>query len=268
MKRIWLFLIIANLLVSCGSKTSEKPIENQDEHSNTTSSDLENSEFPKAISFASLDGLEVSANIYEIESEHPVIVLCHQARYNKAEYHGIAERLNKLGFTCMAIDQRSGGPISEYQNETNLRAVEAGKPVDYLDAEQDIRAAVSFAHKKFGRNIILWGSSYSSSIAPYIATDMEEVIAFISFSPGDYYQPQKESLVTVLKDYDKRMFLTSSKQEATALSQLVQDIGLNQAEVQFVPEGSGHHGSRALWENQEGGEEYWEAVTAFLNELK
>jgi len=30
---------------------------------------------------------------------------------------------------------------------------------------------------------------------------MNEVCAFVSFSPGDYYQPAKKSLVTVLKDF-------------------------------------------------------------------
>ncbi len=250
-------------LASCSTTPSD---ETKESTSSETEEAVVEKESPEKITFPSLDGIEVTANVYDIDSEKPVIVLCHQARFNKAEYHGIAEKLNELGFACIAIDQRSGGPLAEYQNETNLRAVEAGKEVDYLDAEQDIRAAVSFAKKKFKRDVILWGSSYSSSLVPYVAADMDEVCAFVSFSPGDYYQPEKESLVTVLKDFDKPMFLTSSKRESVELSRLVNEIGLNQNEVQFIPESDGHHGSRALWINQDGGEEYWEAITDFLNE--
>lgn len=263
MKSFWLLLCLGIVLVSCNSNSSEET----DEPTATESDNEIEKEFPEQITFPSHDGLEITANLYDIESEKPFIVLCHQARFNKAEYHGIAERLNELGFACMAIDQRSGGPVAEYQNETNLRAVKAGKEVDYLDAEQDIRAAVAFASEKYKRDIILWGSSYSSSLVPYVAADMDEVLAFVSFSPGDYYQPEKESLVKVLKNYDKRMFLTSSFREAKELAGLVNESGLNQNEVQFIPQSAGHHGSRALWINQDGGEEYWEAITAFLNEL-
>lgn len=264
MKHFWTLLFCLAVLASCSTSSDEKT---NSEPANIEQIENEN-DSPEKITFPSLDGIEISANLYEIESKLPVIVLCHQARFNKAEYHGIGERLNELGFTCMAIDQRSGGPLAEYQNETNLVAVAAGKEVDFLDAEQDIRAAVKFASEKYKRDIILWGSSYSSSLVPYVAADMDEVSAFVSFSPGDYYQPDKESLVTVLKDFDKPMFLTSSKREASELSKLVNDIGLNQNEVQFIPESAGHHGSRALWVNQDGGEEYWEAITAFLNERK
>ncbi|PWL33031.1 MAG: hypothetical protein DCO96_01385 [Fluviicola sp. XM-24bin1] len=63
------------------------------------------------------------------------------------------------------------------------------------------------------------------------------------------------------------MFLTSSFREVKELAGLVNESGLNQNEVQFIPQSAGHHGSRALWINQDGGEEYWEAITAFLNEL-
>ncbi|MDC0257579.1 hypothetical protein OAK35_02435 [Crocinitomicaceae bacterium] len=251
-------------MASCSASSSD----NDNPESTEKESIESTAEFPEKITFPSLDGLAVTANLYEIASDNPVIVLCHQARFNKAEYHGIAERLNTLGFSCMAIDQRSGGPVVEYQNDTNLAAVKAGKEVDFLDAEQDIRAAVKFASEKYKRKVILWGSSYSSSLVPFVAADMDEVSAFVSFSPGDYYQPEKESLVTILKDFEKPMFLTSSKREAVELSKLVQEIGLNQNEVQFIPESAGHHGSRALWVNQDGGEEYWQAITAFLNERK
>ena len=75
-----------------------------------------------------MDSLTISANLYETGKENPVIVLCHQANYNKFEYAGIAEVLNEKGFNCLAIDQRYGGPIANQQNETALEASKKRAP--------------------------------------------------------------------------------------------------------------------------------------------
>lgn len=262
MKTFLSLVMMISILISCNTSTEEAHTAKDN-----TTSDSTPALFPEVIQFPSEDGLEITANLYEVGVDNPVIVLCHQARFNKAEYHGIAERLHELGFNCIAIDQRSGGPIAEYQNETNRKAVAAGKGVDYLDAEQDIRAAVKYASEKYNQNVILWGSSYSSTLALYVGATTENVSAVLSFSPGDYLQPEKESLVTALSDFDKPMFVTSSRREANDLTDLMEQIGLEEHQTQFVPEGNGHHGSRALWMHQDGGDEYWEAVEMFLKEI-
>ncbi len=223
---------------------------------------------PELIDFKSLDSLKISAHLYQIDDSSPVILLCHQARFNKFEYAGIAERLNKMGYNCMAIDQRSGGPIGDKQNHTYLRARKLEKSVDYIDAEPDIKAAVLYLNKKFNSKVILWGSSYSSTLALYLAAEMDEVSAVLSFSPGNYMAKKKGSLIDVLSDFKKPMFLTSSKFEANAVSKLLSKHKLTKNQIQFIPEGNGHHGSRALWINQIGGDEYWIAVGLFLKRLK
>jgi len=223
---------------------------------------------PELIEFNSLDSLTIAAHLYQIDEYSPVILLCHQARFNKFEYAGIADRLNKMGFNCLAIDQRSGGPIGDRQNQTYLRARKLDKGIDYLDAEIDIRASILYLSNKFKSKVILWGSSYSSTLALYLAADMNEVSAVLSFSPGNYMADKKGSLVDVLKDFEKPMFLTSSKSEAKGVSQLINKHKLTKDQIQFIPEGNGHHGSRALWINQIGGEEYWLAVGLFLKQLK
>ncbi len=223
---------------------------------------------PELIEFNSLDSLKISAHLYQIDDSSPLILLCHQARFNKFEYAGIAERLNRMGYNCMAIDQRSGGPIGDRQNLTYLRARKLEKDVDYIDAEPDIKAAILYLYKKNNSKIILWGSSYSSTLALYLAAEMDEVSAVLSFSPGNYMADKKGSLIDILSDFDKPMFLTSSKYEANAVSKLLSKHKLTKDQIQFVPEGNGHHGSRALWINQMGGDEYWIAVGLFLKQLK
>lgn len=220
------------------------------------------------VTFPSLDSILISANIYEINNDSPVILLCHQALFNKFEYDGIAQKLNERGFNCIAIDQRSGGPISSMPNETAIRAYENGRPMNYLDAEKDIIAAINYAHDKYNKPIILWGSSYSSTLALYIAIENEMVSSVISFSPGDYFSGIKGSLVQKLPDFNKPMFITSSKQEAPAVKEMLKDMILKNNQIHFVPEGDGYHGSRALWAHQIGGDEYWRAIDKFLNLLK
>lgn len=223
---------------------------------------------PKVLEFLSLDSLSITAHLYQIDETSPFILLCHQARFNKFEYSGIAERLNEMGFNCMAIDQRSGGPIGKTQNETYLRAVKKGLAVDYVDAEPDIRAAIQYVSKNYSDKMILWGSSYSSTLALYLGVEMDEVSAVISFSPGNYLADKKDSLIDKLEGFEKPMFLTSSNREAQYVEALLEKHKLGEKQVQFVPEGPGHHGSRALWTNQQGGEEYWNAITEFLNKIK
>ena len=224
--------------------------------------------FPINMDIPALDGLNINANIYDIDKDAPVIVLCHQASFNKHEYDGIGERLNDLGFNCIAIDQRSGGPITDKQNWTNIRALQQGLGVDYLDAEQDITAAVDFAAEVYKGTLILWGSSYSSTLALYIGMANDNVDAVVSFSPGDYFALERQSLAEMLPNFKKPMFVTSSKREVKDLTALLAGMTLGKNQVHFAPDSSGYHGSKALWKGQQDGEEYWEAVEGFLENVK
>ncbi|NQU33753.1 MAG: hypothetical protein HQ521_11000 [Bacteroidetes bacterium] len=261
MKNIILItVLISAILLNCCNQGSSSAQENI--------ADAKQVSDPIAVEFPSLDSLMISANIYDISKDSPVIVLCHQARFNKFEYEGIAQKLNKLGFNCIAIDQRSGGPIGNKINETAIRALEDGKDTDYIDAEPDIIAAINYAVARYGKPIILWGSSYSSTLALYIAAENNNVGAVVAFSPGNYLSDYKGSLIDVLSGFEKPMFVTSSKREAEGVKSLLQNVDMNDSQILFEPLGEGHHGSRALWKSQRGGEEYWIAVNEFLTSIK
>lgn len=222
---------------------------------------------PEKITFLSLDSLPITGNLYHSGDNLPVIVLCHQAGLNKSEYIKIAETLSQKGYNCLAIDQRSGGHFVEWFNETMLRAVEKVSPVDYLDAEQDIVAAIDFASKKYKQKVILWGSSYSAALAIHIAASNNNVDAVIAFSPGDYFNDKKQPLRDVLNDFSKPFFVTSSRDEAVELSKTFDSIKFSDMQVHFVPKNKGVHGSRALWRTSEDNAEYWTAVERFLDVL-
>jgi len=222
---------------------------------------------PKKIEFTAPDGLVINGNLYEVGSDKPVILLCHQAGYNRIEYADIAPKLNEMGYNCMAIDQRSGGDFAGKPNNTVVRAGEKGLQPEMIDAQQDIAAAITFLNKKYRKKVTVWGSSYSSSLALLEGASNPKVKAIIAFSPGDYFGDSAVSLKTVFSKINKPFLVTSSKQEAETLKALVGEVSLEKNQQQFIPESDGFHGSRALWTGQKGAEEYWKPVIAFLKTI-
>ena len=99
--------------------------------------------------FPAPDDLKITADLYLVseEKQTPLIVLCHQAGWSRGEYREIAPKLNQLGFNCLAIDQRSGGKVNDVPNETVRAALAAKKATTFIDAEQDIIAAIKWVRK-------------------------------------------------------------------------------------------------------------------------
>jgi dienelactone hydrolase len=220
----------------------------------------------KTITFPSLDGITITADLYEIDSTSPVILLCHQARYSRGEYLETAKRLNKFGFNCLAIDQRSGKECNAVANATAEAAAGKGKPGKYIDAKQDIVAAVEFLYQKYNRRIILLGSSYSASLALIIAKENEKIGAAVVFSPGEYLG-EAIPVGKTIEGLSKPVYATSSLEEADAVTDLMKDV-MSSLKVQFIPKGQGIHGSRALWPSNSNNQEYWITLMGFLSKVK
>ncbi len=175
----------------------------------------------KKVEFNAPDELVISGNLYEIAKNKPVILLMHQAGYNRMEYADIAPKLNKLGYNCLSVDLRSGGPFAGKPNSTNTRAVEKGLKPSMTDAQQDIAVAIDYLHKRYNQNVIIWGSSFSSSLALLEGAVNPKVKAIISFSPGDYFGDAAPSLSTIFTKIEKPFLVTSSQAEAETLTDLI-----------------------------------------------
>lgn len=173
-----------------------------------------------------------------------------------------------MGYNCLALDLRSGGNFAGKPNATAERAADKGIKHQMVDAQADIRAAIDFLFKKYDQKVIVWGSSYSSSLALLEGVSNDKVEAIIAFSPGDYFGEAAPSLRRAFAKADKPFLVTSSKAEAPALTALIGAISLNDNQSQFTPKSDGFHGSKALWTGQKGAEEYWEAVVSFLRSIK
>jgi len=219
------------------------------------------------VTFPASDGLTVTANLYEVDEKYPYMLLFHQAGYSKGEYKATAIKLLKMGYNCLAVDLRSGGGVNFVQNETANLAKEKGMSTTYLDAEKDMLAAIDYAWEKSHKPMILFGSSYSASLALKIAKGNSKISSVIAFSPGEYFQPDM-----VIKDqingFDKPVFAACSQREYTYLTDLLADIPNDQKTIFKPQEGAGEHGSKSLWQTCPTSKEYWLALLMYFKKLE
>jgi len=214
------------------------------------------------LQFKSKDGLLITADFYSLEQSKNLILLCHRSHCNRGEYRETAPKLNKLGFSCLAIDQRSGMKVFGVINETSALAKQSGLATGYLDAKQDIEAAINYAYELNGKKpIIILGSSYSASLALLISAKTDKVKAVVVFSPGEYLKDVK--LAEEIKTLAKPIFATGAKKEIGEASKVLRFINSKHITL-FKPKVDGFHGSKTLWESVEGHETFWKPLEQFL----
>lgn len=216
----------------------------------------------------SLDGVLIHGKLYESTVQNSkVMLLCHQAEYSKGEYNETAPKLKKMGYTCLAIDQRSGLSVNGDVNLTARNAKDRELPTTFDDAEQDIRSALYFLFEKYERKIILFGSSYSAALVLKIAaSEKDKVEMVVVFSPGEYLHDEK-TVNKSLQKLDMPVFITCSQEEIKSTTTLLDGVD-NKKMVFFKPTKEGKHGSKALWASNSNSKEYWNALTEFLNPKK
>lgn len=221
----------------------------------------------KTIDFPSKDGLMMTADVYEAKESSQFIILFHQAGWSRGEYLEIAPKLTALGYHCMAVDQRSGAAINERLNHTAREAGKSGKKTKYIDAYQDVEAAIAYVKKTYNpEKIIIWGSSYSSALVLKYAGDHPDAVhGVLSFSPGEYFG-KKNFITASAANIKVPVFITSAKNEKKSWSGIYDAIPSDKKQF-FLPETKGNHGSRALWETFSDHESYWKAVKGFLKTI-
>jgi alpha-beta hydrolase superfamily lysophospholipase len=212
------------------------------------------------------DGVTVFGKLYSAEHPKAIILLFHQAGSNSAEYAPIAPKLVDMGFSALAIDQRAGGNMFDHVNQTIKHL---GHATDYLDAQKDLDAAFAYA-KQQNLPIVIWGSSYSSSLVFLLAARHPgEIKALLSFSPGEYLGQDGMVQAAAAKD-DLPIFVTEAKdKEEIAKATPIFTASPAAFKVQFIPAVAGVHGSSTLRadRNAKGMAENWQAVTTFLNKV-
>ncbi len=216
----------------------------------------------KTITFYAKDSVLITADTYFLKGISPTVLLCHQASFSRGEYIDTAKKLNNLGFSCMAIDQRSGKEVNGIINQTAIDANAKKMNIGYAGAKKDIDAAIDYLYALNGNQpIILVGSSYSASLALWIGSENKKIKAVAAFSPGEYLK--KMNLAKAIKTLSVPTFVTSSKREIKPVEKLLRFVKPKYI-THFKPEVRGIHGSRAVWNSTEGYEAYWYAFKEFM----
>lgn len=218
----------------------------------------------KKVEFKSKDGLLMTADLYEVKNPKGMILLCHRSHCNRAEYRETAPKLNALGYSCLAIDQRSGMKVFGESNETKERAKAQKLPTGYLDARPDVEAGIDYAYKlNKSKPIILLGSSYSAALSLLIAPNHKKLKSLIVFSPAEHLKAT--ALAEAIASIDVPIFAASAKAEVKDATEALRFID-NKLITQYKPTAEGFHGSKILWESVPGYEKVWEAMSKFLKE--
>lgn len=219
------------------------------------------------VSFPASDGLTIDGEFAAAQgTPKGVILLFHQAGSNHAEYAPIAPRLAALGWSSLAIDQRSGGGMFGHANMTAARA---GRDPGYAAALPDLEGALAYARAKTpGQPVVVWGSSYSAALVFVLAAKHpDDIAAVLAFSPGEYIPGM--SIAAAAAKIRAPIFVTSAS-DRDEEHEAAHIIGASPAsiKVDFVPS-HGVHGSSTLREdrNPAGMNENWHAVEGFLAQL-
>ena len=236
----------------------------------TTRAPLPSEPSVSTVTFPTTDDLTITADLYWTgEANAPFILLFHQADYSRGEYLEIAPKLNALGYNCLAIDQRSGGAVNGVKNDIYQAAKAAGLQTGYTQAYPDLQSALDYVEKTYlPDQLIVWGSSYSASLALILASEHpNEISAVLAFSPGEYFKLNGKQVSEYAANITQPAFITSAKSEEKSWRGIADQI-TSDGSVFFVPEGNGRHGSSALFEKTPNYAEYWTAVEQFLASLK
>jgi dienelactone hydrolase len=221
----------------------------------------------QTVTFQSSDGLKVTADLYQQDKSYPYIILYHQANYSRGEYIETAPKLLKLGYNCLAVDLRSGKEVNFIQNATAAKAIEMKLPTDYLDAEKDMLAAIAYVKKISNDKIVLFGSSYSASLALKIAKSNPSIKAVVAFSPGEYFQP-KLTLKNEISKLNLPVFIGSTTQEHPFIKDMLSGVSDNMITWYVPTKAPGAHGSSALWQSTPGNDECWLTLLMFFKNIK
>lgn len=219
----------------------------------------------QTVTFKSTDDIMVTADLYMVDVNYPYILLLHQAGYSRGEYREIAPKLANLGYNCLAIDQRSGDEVNFVKNATAALAKEKNLTTAYIDALPDIKAAVDFIKTKSNNPIVIWGSSYSASLALVVASSDLRIGAVVAFSPGEYFDDNNYVKNNASK-ISVPVFVTSAKSECQATNQTCSTIKPDLLTL-YCPQSEGIHGSRALWKANQSNDEYWLALSMFFSKM-
>ncbi len=185
----------------------------------------------RPVTFASLDGVVLSGQIYEAGTRPaPGVVLVHMLSRSRADWDGPAMVLQALGVTALAVDLRGHGGSSG--------------AADLPDMVQDVRAAVQFLSGQQGvrpDRIGRAGASLGANLALLAAASEPSIRAIAAVSPSLDYRGVRVGAETMRRIGERPVWLAASTEDPFAL-RTIQDLaaGGSSAREQRLSPVAGH----------------------------
>lgn len=222
------------------------------------------------VQMSAADGVRVFGEFWPASDKGaPLILAFHQAGSSHAEYAPLSARLNRAGFSVLAIDQRSGGGEFGGRNKT---VAALGRSMPYDAALADLESALDWARRRNDATpVVVWGSSYSAALVFLLAAKHpSEIRAVLAFSPGEYLGTP-DAVHTAAASVRVPVFIDQSGDAEEIEQSRSILLALRGADkTQFVGVRKSVHGSATLRtdRNPAGAEENWVAVLGFLAPFK
>ena len=262
-KAIALGGLILSLFVAC--QKNERKEENRNDEKSLV----------EEIHFFTSDSIKIYGDLYEVDKNGTTILLFHQGGSNaRGEYRSIIPKLIENKYNVFAIDQRLGGQMFGDYNRTvsNIAYKDFSyNGYSYCDAYSDLEHALNYLLKSgFRGKKVLWGSSYSASLAIKLSNDRSnDVSGILAFSPasGD---PMKECLPNQYFETLKVPLILFRPQKEADIESVKDQLNLADelGHKTYVAK-NGTHGSSMLVFDRVGTDvtENWKAVFDFLSQL-
>ena len=256
-------LLIIGAAIICGLISCQQTPQNE------ITKDKDNT--GREINFYTSDSIKIFGDLYELDKTAATILLFHQGASNaKGEYGPIIPELISDGYNVFAIDQRRGG--QRYGDYNRTVAIIPYKKFSYCDAYADLEGALNYIIKAgFSGKIILWGSSYSATLAIQLASKHQNQISgVLAFSPASGGPMEGCTPDEYIKDLKIPLLLLRPPNEMAIESVKSQFDLAQQYNHQVYAAEYGTHGSSMLVSERVGNnvDKNWQVVEAFLNNLK
>ncbi len=229
----------------------------------------------KEISFKTEDNIKIVGDLYELDKTSPVILLFHQGGSNaRGEYTPIIPTLLEKGFNILAIDQRVGGQYYGSYNRTLANVPTHGYDdgYDYCDAYNNLESALQYViNSGFTGNKIVWGSSYSGTLAIQLAAkNADKITGVLAFSPAAGNSMKDCAATEYLEAIKVPLFLLRPPHEMERENAKAQFKLANKNGHQTYVAKHGVHGSSMLVKERVGNDvsDTWKVVNEFLEKIK
>lgn len=217
-------------------------------------------------------GISLRALVWQnFNTPRAVILLMHEEGASRGEFLSIGPWLALQGYTAVAIDLRYGQTSRGLKNETALRSRQLGLSWDLTTNKTDVINSLRFLHEHYpASSYILWGNSYSASLAISLAAEYPQLCsAIIALSPnrsGDL--ALRQEMQENIQRLHQSILLSGAQSDLKDLQNLFLLIPASSKKL-FVPQYSrGNSGSSALWLQKTDSSEYRQAVLQFLDGLQ